>query len=119
MNVLSVVAISILKVCMQTTCIPLSHSHKLPCSVLCASYYTFQYVLKHRMMLADMSLFVAALCVCFASLHEASCVSQQHAATKQSATQLACDDAHGFLVVAWCLELSYVDVMCAMHACHQ
>ena len=109
MNGVSVVVISLLKVCMQTSRIPLTHSDNLVCSVLCASYYIFHYFLKHCMMLADMSTFLAASCVCFATLYEASRLAAA-CSHQQSATQLACDDAHGFLVVAWCLKLACVEM---------
>ena len=76
MKELPIVVISFLKAFMQTTFIPLSHSDIHVCSILCASYYTIHYLPKHCSMLADMSTFVAVLCVCFATLHDA----RRHAA---------------------------------------
>jgi len=71
-----IVVRSLLKAFMQTTLIPLNHFHFHVCSILSAPYYTIHYLPKHRSMLVDMSSFVAVLCVCFATLHDA----RRHAA---------------------------------------
>jgi len=100
----SIVVISLLKVCLQTTRIPLSHSDTVVCSILCASDYTYHYLLKHRMMLADVSMFFAVMCAGFATSSDASRLA---AARSNNAVchAVSCDDAHCVLLFACCLEL--------------
>jgi hypothetical protein len=103
MKELPIVVISLLKAFMQTTFIPVSHSDTLVCSSLCASYCTVHYLHKHRSMLADMSMFVAMLCVCFATLCDASRLAAACSHNVVGHTE-ACRDAHSFSFVSWCLE---------------